>query len=141
MAPRESQKRASLKWDKENMATLSCKIRKKQAAAFKAYCSRFGKSANTLLKEFVLTCIATPEAGAEQNAEKVLAALEIPDVQKPPEAELAAVIETEPIAEQSPAENEAARLTSLLPESEQALALAVLRRLVLAQDSGKIEEP
>lgn len=62
MAPSESQKRASLKWDKENMITLGCKIKRGQAAKFKAYCADQGKTSNTMLKEYVLSCIgeATP---------------------------------------------------------------------------------
>ena len=57
MAPSEAQKRASLKWDKENMSVLACKVKKDQAEAFKAYCDRQGKSSNAVLKEFVLSCI------------------------------------------------------------------------------------
>lgn len=62
MAPRESQKKASLKWDKENMTVLSCKIRKPQAVAFKAYCENQGSTSNTVLKDFVLGCIGEQEA-------------------------------------------------------------------------------
>ena len=61
MAPRESQKKASLKWDKENMTVLSCKIRKPQATAFKAYCENQGSTSNTVLKDFVLGCIGEQE--------------------------------------------------------------------------------
>lgn len=57
MAPRESQKKASLKWDKENMTVLSCKVRKEQATTFKAYCAEQGKTSNTVLKDYVLECI------------------------------------------------------------------------------------
>jgi hypothetical protein len=63
MAPRESQKRASLKWDKENMTVLSCKIRKEQAVAFKAHCEIQGSTSNTVLKDFVLGCIGEQELG------------------------------------------------------------------------------
>lgn len=63
MAPRESQKRASLKWDKENMTVLSCKIRKEQAVAFKAHCETQGSTSNTVLKDFVLGCIGEQELG------------------------------------------------------------------------------
>jgi len=57
MAPSESQKRASLKWDKENMAVLSCKVKRTQAAAFKSYCAERGQTSNTALKDYVLGCI------------------------------------------------------------------------------------
>ena len=63
MALRESQKRASLKWDKENMTVLSCKIRKEQAIAFKAHCESQGSTSNTVLKDFVLGCIGEQEPG------------------------------------------------------------------------------
>lgn len=61
MAPSESQKRASLKWDKENMATLGCKIKKEQAEKFKAYCKDQGKTSNAVLREYVLDCIDEKE--------------------------------------------------------------------------------
>lgn len=61
MAPRESQKRASLKWDRENMIVLSCKIRKEQAVAFKAHCENRGNTSNTVLKDFVMECIGEQE--------------------------------------------------------------------------------
>lgn len=62
MALTESRKRANAKWDKENMATLGCKVKKSEAEAFKAYCAANGKTANTELKDHVLRCI-----GIEQN--------------------------------------------------------------------------
>lgn len=57
MAPSESQKRASLKWDKENMIVLSCKLRRGQAERFKQYCEGKGKTSNTMLKDYILSCI------------------------------------------------------------------------------------
>ena len=57
MSPSEAQKRASNKYIKEHMATLGCKVRKEEAAAFKDYASKQGKTANTVLKEYVLKCI------------------------------------------------------------------------------------
>lgn len=69
MAPRESQKRASLKWDSENMTTLGCKVKKDEAVAFKSFCSQLGKTSNTMLKEFVIKCIGgESEEGAQDNA-------------------------------------------------------------------------
>ena len=73
MALRESQKRASLKWDKENMTVLSCKIRKEQAIAFKAHCENQGSTSNTVLKDFVLGCIGEQEPGmAPETAQEAL---------------------------------------------------------------------
>lgn len=57
MAPSESQRRASLKWDKENMATVGCKIKRIQAEQFKQYCKEHGKTSNTMLREYILSCI------------------------------------------------------------------------------------
>lgn len=65
MAPSESQKRASIKWDKENMSVLGCKVKKEQAETFKAYCARQGKTVNTVLRDYVLDCIGEKEAGGE----------------------------------------------------------------------------
>ena len=53
-----AQKRASLKYDKTHMATVACKIKKEQAAAFKDFAARLGKTSNALIKEYVLGCIA-----------------------------------------------------------------------------------
>ena len=61
MAVAESRKRANAKWDKENMTTLGCKIKRTQAAAFKAYCENQGSTSNTVLKDFVLGCIGEQE--------------------------------------------------------------------------------
>lgn len=70
MAPSESQKRASLKWDKENMIVLGCKVKRTQAAAFKSYCAEHGKTSNTVLKDYVLDCIGESdeqEEGGERS--------------------------------------------------------------------------
>lgn len=53
----ESRKAANAKWDKENMTTLACKVKKAEAAAFKEHCARQGKTSNTVLKDFVLETI------------------------------------------------------------------------------------
>ncbi len=45
------------KWDKENMATLGCKVRKEEAERFKEYAKAQNKTANNVLKEFVFDCI------------------------------------------------------------------------------------
>ena len=68
MAPSESQKRASLKWDKENMVVLSCKMKRLQAEAFKAHCESQGKTSNTVLKDYVLGCIGEGESPQEAPA-------------------------------------------------------------------------
>ena len=64
MAPSDAQKRAAIKWDKENMEVVGCKVKKEQADRFKAYCSEIGKTSNAVLRDYVLDCI-----GEKQNAE------------------------------------------------------------------------
>ena len=69
MPPSESQKRASLKWDKENMIVLGCKVKKTQAEAFKAYCTIQGRTSNAVLRDYVLGCIGEENApGGPQEA-------------------------------------------------------------------------
>jgi len=62
----EAQKRASLKYQKENMATLACKVKKEEATAFKEYAAQQGKKANTLLKDYVMECIKPEMNEAEE---------------------------------------------------------------------------
>lgn len=50
----EKKKASNAKWDKENMATLGCKVKKEQAEEFKTYAKEQGKTANAVLKDFVL---------------------------------------------------------------------------------------
>lgn len=69
MSISESRKRANTKWDKENMATLGCRVKKEQAAAFKEYAAAQGKTANTVLKEYVEECIGEGENERDTNNE------------------------------------------------------------------------
>lgn len=55
--PSEAQKRASNKYNLEHMTTLGCKVKKNEAYAFKEFCAAQGKTSNTVLKEYVLSCI------------------------------------------------------------------------------------
>ena len=57
MAPSEAQKKASAKYQKENIASLACRVKKEQADKFKAYCEAQGKTSNAVLREYVLSCI------------------------------------------------------------------------------------
>lgn len=47
----EAQKKASAKWDKENMTILACKVRKDFAEQFKAACTEAGTTSNAVLKQ------------------------------------------------------------------------------------------
>ena len=57
MAVSKSQQKARDKWDKENMATLGCKVKRDQAERFKLYAKEHGTTANALLRDFVLEVI------------------------------------------------------------------------------------
>ena len=63
MAPSEAQKKASAKYQKENIASLACRVKKEQAEKFKAYCESIGKTSNAVLRDYVLQCIENKEAG------------------------------------------------------------------------------
>ncbi|MBE5721849.1 MAG: hypothetical protein EGR31_00210 [Clostridium sp.] len=53
----KAKRAANDRWDKENMITLGCKIKREDATIFKEYAQTQDKTANTLLKEFVYKCI------------------------------------------------------------------------------------
>lgn len=57
MSVSQAQKKATAKWDKENMTTLGCKVKKNEAVQFKEYAKQQGTTANSLLKEYVLSHI------------------------------------------------------------------------------------
>ena len=63
MAPTEAQKRASAKYQRENIASLACRVQKDQAEKFKEYCAGMGKTSNAVLRDYVLDCIGEKEAG------------------------------------------------------------------------------
>ncbi len=56
MAVPKSKKEANQRWDKENMITLGCRVKRTEADTFKKYSASQGKTANTVLKEYVLQC-------------------------------------------------------------------------------------
>jgi len=64
----ESKRRANIKWDKENMITLGCRVKRDEAEAFKEYAKRNGKTSNAVLKEYVLDCIGENETIERDNA-------------------------------------------------------------------------
>ena len=57
MSPTTAQKKASAKYQKENIASLACRVKKEQADKFRAYCDSIGKTPNAVLREYVLNCI------------------------------------------------------------------------------------
>lgn len=66
MAPSDAQKRAAAKYQRENIASLACRVKKDQADKFKAYCTNIGKTSNAVLREYVLECIAEKETEIDQ---------------------------------------------------------------------------
>lgn len=51
-------KRANLKWDRHNLVTFGCKLKKFEAQAFRAYCSELDKTPYTVVRELIMGCIA-----------------------------------------------------------------------------------
>lgn len=49
----DSQKKASAKWDKENMTVLACKVKRETAERFKAACAANGTTSNAVLQQAV----------------------------------------------------------------------------------------
>ena len=49
----DSQKKASAKWDKENMTGLACKVKRETAEQFKAACAANGTTSNAVLQQAV----------------------------------------------------------------------------------------
>lgn len=65
MAVTEAHKKGNRKWDKDNMATLGCKVKKEQAEKFKQYAAEQGKTANAVLKDYVLEKIGEKDGEQE----------------------------------------------------------------------------
>lgn len=53
MAVSESRKKANAKWDKENMLTLSVRLKRKTVERFRQKATENGVSANSVLKQLV----------------------------------------------------------------------------------------
>ena len=51
MAVSDAQKKAAAKWDKENMTTLGCKVKKSEAEQFKSYAKEQGTTANNSTRQ------------------------------------------------------------------------------------------
>lgn len=67
MATSEAQRKASAKYQKENIASLACRVKKDQAEKFKAYCEKQGKTSNAVLREYVLSCISENNAANQED--------------------------------------------------------------------------
>ena len=60
----EARKRANVKWDKENMTTLACRVTKVRAQAFKDACAALGTLPSRVFQEAIDRTIKKAE---EQN--------------------------------------------------------------------------
>ena len=49
----EKQKQYSRKWDRDNMRSVSCRLRTEEAELFKAYCTAHNTTPGAVLKNFV----------------------------------------------------------------------------------------
>ena len=63
MSPSDAQKKATAKYQKENISSLACRVKKDQAEKFKEYCAGMGKTSNAVLRDYVIDCIGEKEAG------------------------------------------------------------------------------
>ena len=68
----ENQLKAKREWDRTNLKTISCRIRRDQAEHFLAYCKEHNTSPNRILKKYVFDCIKKygEELEAQEKAEK-----------------------------------------------------------------------
>jgi hypothetical protein len=66
----EAHKRANAKWDQANLMTLGVRLKRTDAMAFKEYAASQGKTANALLKEYVLKCLY-PEDNPQTDGHSV----------------------------------------------------------------------
>lgn len=53
----------SKEWDRENMKTLACRVRKDEAEAFRQYAESCGTSAHALLASYVRNAMASNDGG------------------------------------------------------------------------------
>ena len=54
---KEVHKRNNVKWDRENMRSLSCRVRTEQADIFKQYCAENNTTPGRIIKDYVLSLI------------------------------------------------------------------------------------
>lgn len=69
MAVSEKQREYAKKWDKDNMRTISTRVRKEEAEDFKAWCKIQGISSTAAIKRFVMAEIDKYLAYMEEHRE------------------------------------------------------------------------
>ena len=63
----------SKEWDKENMRTVSCRLRKEEAVAFKRLCESKGTTVHAALARYIrLTIHGLPIDGPEEEGQKLV---------------------------------------------------------------------
>ena len=62
----DAQKKASAKWDKENMVVLACKVKRETAEQFKAACAAQGTTSNAVLQQAVKAYLEEEHPAPEQ---------------------------------------------------------------------------
>ena len=50
----EKKKQSNRKWDKDNMRSVSCRLRTEDAEQFKEYCAEIGTTPAQFLKQYIL---------------------------------------------------------------------------------------
>ena len=61
MPVKESKKKANSKWDKENMKTISVKLRKEIVAEFYRYAKENNTTAHRLMADFIIEKVSSLE--------------------------------------------------------------------------------
>ena len=63
----------SKEWDKENMRTVSCRLRKEEAVAFKRLCESKGTTVHAAIARYIrLTIHGLPIDGPEEEGQKLV---------------------------------------------------------------------
>lgn len=70
MAVSEKQKKFAREWDRANILTVSCRLRKNDAEAFKAYCASKNTNPAAMLKEFIMGKLEEYYKELEDNKSK-----------------------------------------------------------------------
>ena len=67
MAVSEKQKKYAQEWDKKNMKSFHCRVRKNDGEIFAEYCAAHNTTPGGLLKEYVLECVKKYDEETRNN--------------------------------------------------------------------------
>ena len=62
----DARRAANIKWDRENMVTIACRVTKKRALEFKEACEQLGTTRNAVLLQAIVRAI---EEAKEKSGE------------------------------------------------------------------------